>query len=195
MTRRRPRRRVVPAPRAVNAGTTVGLRWRLFEQSTVASACAEAVARAPAPSDVCDLRLTIRRMQSPSIVQEDSQPRRVRLVRMDMVVLALLAGATMLTHGWSLGDGLFLDDHWHQIQLRDRGWSWTDLLETTTLDPDEFMETWWQEHPIRWQYARPVSVLLMKAVYRATGGHVGAQHFTSIALHFANAGLVYLLCM
>lgn len=112
-----------------------------------------------------------------------------------MVVLALLAGATMLTHGWSLGDGLFLDDHWHQVQLRDRGWSWTDLLETTTLDPDEFMETWWQEQPIRWQYARPVSVLLMKAVYRATGGHVAAQHFVSIALHFANACLVYLLCL
>ena len=70
---------------------------------------------------------------------------------MDMVVLVLLAGATMLTHGWSLGDGLFLDDHWHQVQLRDRGWSWTDLLETTTLDPDEFMETWWQEQPIRWR--------------------------------------------
>jgi len=114
---------------------------------------------------------------------------------MDVFVLALLAGATMLAHGWSLGDGLFLDDHWHQVQLRDRGWSWSDLLETTTIDPAEFMEIWWQEQPIRWQYARPVSVLLMKAVYHLTGGHVAAQHFVSIALHFTNACLVYLLCL
>jgi len=113
----------------------------------------------------------------------------------DLLVLTLLAAATMLTHGWSLDDGLFLDDHWHQVQLRDRGWSWTDLLETTTLNPDEFMETWWQQQPIRWQYARPVSVLLMKVVYHLTGGNVVAQHLISVVLHFFNASLVYVLCL
>lgn len=106
----------------------------------------------------------------------------------------LLAGATLAAHGWSLGDGLFLDDHWHQKQLRDLGWSWTDLLNTTTIAPAQFMETWWQEYPIQWQYARPVSILLMKAVYHTTGGSVVAQHAVSISLHFVAACLVYVLC-
>ena len=109
-----------------------------------------------------------------------------------MLVLAL---ATFATHGWSLGDGLFLDDHWHQRQLQMRGWSLSDLLHTTTLEPDQFMKTWWQEKPIRWQYARPVSIALMKLAYLASGGNVPAQHAVSILLHFANACLVYVLCM
>lgn len=118
-----------------------------------------------------------------------------RTLRKDVGIVLLLALATFAIHGWSLGDGLFLDDHWHQRQLETRGWSWSDLLHTTTLEPAQFMQTWWQEKPIRWLYARPVSIAVMKLAYHVSGGNVPAQHAVSIFLHFVNACLVYVLCL
>ena len=100
-----------------------------------------------------------------------------------VIMVTLLAIATLLAHSWSLNDRLFLDDHWHQWQIRQRGISFNDLLQTTTLDPEQIIHTWWQEKPVRWQYARPLSVLITKVVHHASGGSLPAQHAVSLTLH------------
>lgn len=108
--------------------------------------------------------------------------------------MAILVGATLAAHGWSLFDGLFLDDHLHVTRFNNKEWSLSHLLDATTIVPGEFMHTWWQEQPVRWQYARPLSVLLGQTVYHLSGGSVKALHALSIALHFAGALMVFYLC-
>ncbi len=110
-------------------------------------------------------------------------------------VALVLALATLVAHGWALGDGLFLDDHWHQQQLRARGWSMTDLLEAATIEPARFMNAWWQDKPVVWKYPRPFSFLVMKVVHEFSGGSVVAHHAVSLLMHFVNACLVYFLCL
>lgn len=107
----------------------------------------------------------------------------------------LLLAVTMATHGWSLRAGLFLDDHWHQKQLRDCGWSLPSLLDSATIQPDEFMKTWWQDITIKWQYARPMSFFVMKVAYFLSDGNVPAQHAVCLGMHFLNACMLYVLCM
>ncbi|MCH7700697.1 MAG: hypothetical protein IID37_03315 [Planctomycetes bacterium] len=107
----------------------------------------------------------------------------------------LLALAVLAAHGWSLGDKLFLDDHWHVRQLREAGWQPADLLDSTTLVPARFMDMWWQEKPIEWHYARPLSVLLMKVVFHLSGHSVVAQHAVSLLLHWICACMVRSLCL
>ncbi len=108
---------------------------------------------------------------------------------------ALLVIATLLVHGWSLGDGLFLDDHWHQAQLRERGWSLDLLFDATTIEPARFVHMWWQDKPAVWRYARPVSVALMKLVCDVSGGSAFAQHVVSVGLHLLTVWMVYRLCL
>jgi hypothetical protein len=111
------------------------------------------------------------------------------------LILLLLAAATLAAHGRSLSWGLFLDDHWHQDQLRKIGWSVGEMLEATTLDTDQLVDTWWRDVPVRWQYSRPVSVLLMKVVHEVSGGSVVAHHAVSLCLHYAVVVMVYQLCL
>lgn len=103
---------------------------------------------------------------------------------------AILAAATLLFHGWSLGDGLFLDDHWHTAQYAKAAWSWPHLVEAATIAPQRFIECWWQETPLNWQYARPFALLVAQATYLLSGGSAVALHALSVLLHFAAALLV-----
>ncbi|HEX9832028.1 MAG TPA: hypothetical protein VGA66_02885, partial [Mycobacterium sp.] len=107
---------------------------------------------------------------------------------------AVLALAVTAAHGWALGDGLFLDDHWHQQQLRELGWSPHELLSATSIEPDEFIGAWWQDRRVRWEYPRPVAVALMKVVHELTDGSVVAHHTVSLVLHFLAACMVCRLC-
>jgi hypothetical protein len=107
--------------------------------------------------------------------------------------LVIIAAAVLLAHGWSLWDGLFLDDHLHRLRFQDGGWSWRALLEDATIKPDEFIATWWQDRPAEWRYVRPFAILLGKFVYQLSGGSVKALHATSLALHWATCVLVYAL--
>jgi len=109
--------------------------------------------------------------------------------------MAVLAAATLAAHAVSLHDGLWFDDHLHRQRLDAYGWSIRELLETTTIAPEAFMDHWWQERSIRWQYARPFSVLLMKVTHLLSGGSAVAQHAVNLALHLTAAGLVYQLCL
>lgn len=106
-----------------------------------------------------------------------------------------LALAVLAAHGWVMGDQLFLDDHWHLRQLRETGWRPADLLDSTTLAPHRFMDMWWQEKPIEWHYARPLSILLSKVVFHLSGHSVVAQHAISLLLHWVCACLVRSLCL
>ncbi len=135
--------------------------------------------------------------QSASTDQEEpvSPERSGSSWRQHLLVGLLLAVATFAAHGWTLGDGLFFDDHLHQQRLREMGWSPSELLQATTVDSQEFIETWWQQRVTRWQYARPFSVLLMKIVHDLTGGSVLPQHAMSLTLHWVTTFLVYLLCL
>jgi len=110
-------------------------------------------------------------------------------------VCVLLLAATLLAHGWSLEDGLFLDDHHHLRHLRSIGWTPRELLEAATIEPQRFIDMWWQDQPARWQYSRPFSILLMKLVYAVTGDSVRAQHAVSLLMHCAAACLVHQLCL
>jgi len=114
------------------------------------------------------------------------------------IVLGLaLIGATAAAHGWSLGDGLFFDDHWHRSQYENDAWSWRFLLDATTIEPGPLIDAWWEdpERPISWHYFRPFSVLLAKLVYHCTGGSVKALHALSVLLHLAAAFMVHHLCL
>ncbi len=114
-------------------------------------------------------------------------------VRKRLGVVLLLALATGLAHGWSLFDGLALDDHWHHHTFQESSWSPGELLDATTIDTRNHLSLWWQERAVRFVYARPVSVALLKATYDLTGGSPVAAHLLSLLLHFVGAWLVYRL--
>jgi len=120
---------------------------------------------------------------------------RIRRVEYNLLVVCIITVATLAAHGWSLTDGLLLDDHWHRLRLQDDDWSLTSLLEATTIKPDRFIDAWWQEQPVQWQYLRPFAVLVAKSVYHLSGGSVKAWHAISVVLHLINAFLVYRLCL
>ncbi len=107
-----------------------------------------------------------------------------------MLIVAVIVG-----HGWGLGSGAFFDTHWHLGQYASPDWSLHTLLGGAVIKPDQFIDLWWQDHPIEWEYVRPVAVLLAKAVYQATGGSAAALHALSITLHLVNTLMVYWLCV
>jgi hypothetical protein len=109
------------------------------------------------------------------------------------VALGVLVAGTLLAHVWSLGDGLALDDHWHFHSFQRAGWSLGDLLDATTIDTRELVSLWWQEQPVRFVYARPVAVALLKGIYQFTGGSTFVAHAVSLLLHLAAALLVFWL--
>ncbi len=106
----------------------------------------------------------------------------------------ILGATVILAHGWSLHDGLGLDDHWHYRTFRESGWSLPELLDATTIRSKDLYELWWQDRPVQFQYSRPLSVALMKVVYAVTGGSVFAQHVVNLSLHWIGAILVSALC-
>jgi len=100
----------------------------------------------------------------------------------------------LLYHAWSLGDGTVLDDHWHQQGLREHGWSLSELMRTLAIEPAQGLHLWWQDQTVRWEYGRPLFILIMKVVYHVLGGdRPVALHALSIALHLASVWMVYLL--
>src|SRR5215470_16010459 len=81
------------------------------------------------------------------------------------LIVALLAIAVLLAHGWCLDDGAVLDDHWHQKALREYGWSLPELQRSLVIEPSQWMDHWWQDKPVRWEYARPLFIITMKLIY------------------------------
>ena len=129
----------------------------------------------------------------PADVRADAQsPANTWMHRIAACVI--LGVAVLLAHGWSLHDGLGLDDNWHYRTFRESGWSLPELLDATTIRSGDLYNLWWQDHPVQFQYSRPVSVALMKSVYAITGGSVLAQHAVNLLLHWIGAILISALC-
>ena len=103
----------------------------------------------------------------------------------------VIIGVTWVAHAWSLGDELVLDDHLHQYALREARWSFTSLIESTTIEPARFIHAWWQDKTVRWDYCRPVTMAWMKVLQSLTGGSVAAQHVSALAWHACCCSLVY----
>ena len=101
---------------------------------------------------------------------------------------------TLAAHGLALFDGVVLDDFWHQKGLREHGWSFSELLRTLSICPSNFLEIWWQQKDVCWQYLRPFFIVCMKCVYTLGGNSPVALHAFSIALHLASALFVWQLC-
>jgi hypothetical protein len=112
-----------------------------------------------------------------------------------ILLVLLLAGANLAAHGHALGDGLFLDDHWHELRLAESDWSIAALFDATTIVPDRLVHSWWQDQPVSWWYIRPFAVLLGKVVYHLSGGSVKALHGLSIFLHLLNGLMVHHLVL
>lgn len=110
------------------------------------------------------------------------------------VVCAALIAIVLAVHGGALGDGLFLDDRLHQIRLRDADWSWSSLLSSATIDSGQFIDTWWQTRPLRWDYSRPLAMAWMKLIEWLADGSVWPQHIPALVFHCICALLVYVLC-
>lgn len=108
-----------------------------------------------------------------------------------LVLFAIL----LLAHGWAIGDGSVLDDHWHQKGLREHGWSYGEILRTLNITPADFSHAWWQTKQVCWDYLRPLFILLMKIVYVVIGNNNPvALHVCGIVLHLVSAALVWQLC-
>ncbi len=132
----------------------------------------------------------------PTTENEENTGRSAGALRYAVVTGLVLATATLLMHGGSLGDGTVLDDHWHQRGLREHGWSPSELVRSTVIEPSAFLDIWWQDKPVRWEYGRPFFILAMKVVYGPIGGNDPlALHIFSLLLHFASACMVYRLCL
>ena len=66
----------------------------------------------------------------PADVRADAQsPANTWMHRIAACVI--LGVAVLLAHGWSLHDGLGLDDNWHYRTFRESGWSLPELLDAT----------------------------------------------------------------
>ncbi len=99
-----------------------------------------------------------------------------------LVVITVVI-VTGLVYGWSLDDGLFLDDRWHQYALERADWSFKDLLEASTIEPQRFLHAWWQDETVRWDYSRPATMAWVKAVQDLSGGSATAQHLSALIWH------------
>jgi hypothetical protein len=114
--------------------------------------------------------------------------------RADLLAALGLFGVVFLTHAGSLNDGLFFDDHWHRVTLRELGWSFDDLIESATFDlPGELVHLWWQEQSLQWRYARPVAMFFMKLELIVSGGNPFGVHLCALFWHALTSVLVYLL--
>lgn len=108
-------------------------------------------------------------------------------------VATILALSVLLVHGWSLGDGLSLDDHWHYHKLKTAQPTFGQLFSVTTIDADEIGDLWWRDKPVRFKYARPLAMGIMRFVYAVSGWQPVAVHALSLTLHWAAALLIWRL--
>lgn len=110
------------------------------------------------------------------------------LVGLGVVLLA--------SHGASLWDGLFLDDHWQRMASYDRGWGFHDLVESATIDfSGQWNRFWWQEEPLVWRYARPVGMLAVKIEYLLAGDHPLLVHAFGLVWHGFIGWMVYRMAL
>ena len=86
-------------------------------------------------------------------------------------------------HGWSITQGLFLDDHAHFKQLRAADWTLRDLVDACRLElVGDQIEMWWLPKTTL-RFFRPVAFGVMKLEYTLSGWNPAAAHVVSLCLH------------
>ena len=112
-----------------------------------------------------------------------------------LIVAVVVAVFVVLSHGWSLDVGLYLDDHSHYAQLRESGWGYHSVVEACRLGIiGRVMHTWFKKET-GLRFYRPVAFWLMKLQYTLTGWRPAGAHTFSLVWHFAAAMLVYALAV
>lgn len=103
----------------------------------------------------------------------------------------VLAAVVLVAYAGVLWDGVRHDDHLHRAKLRTMGWSWHDLIESTTFEfPGRQMHFWWQTEPVQWRYPRPVTMAILKTELLISHGDPRWMHAFSLAWHWFNGVLV-----
>jgi len=126
---------------------------------------------------------------SPGVAAE--APESFGRLRMVLVVaFFVLAG-----HIWSIGAGLYLDDHSHFAHLRNEGWSFREAVDAAELGiVGEVMDLWGRrEAGLR--FFRPIAFWIMKAEYTVAGWRPVFMHLFSMGWHFVCCLLVGALAM
>lgn len=112
--------------------------------------------------------------------------------RFHWLAAAVLAVIILIAHGGSLSDGLFFDDHWHRVTLRNADFTFQDLTEAATFDlPGRLATLWWQTEPLQWRYSRSVAMLFMKLELLLSGGDPRWIHAFALGWHWIACLLVY----
>jgi hypothetical protein len=129
------------------------------------------------------------------MLESHNDPRCDRARAIGGICCALLLAVVVLAgHGGALWDGVRHDDHLHRYNLRHMGWSWHDLIESTTFDfPGRQLHFWWQDEPVQWRYPRPVTMLILKTEFTLAGGNAMGMHAFSLLWHWLCALLVFRL--
>lgn len=116
------------------------------------------------------------------------------MTRSDWLAWAGLLLLVLAGHGASLDDGYFFDDQWYRHTLGRYGWSFNELLESSTLElPGELAHLWWQEQDLHIRTARPLAMLLMKLQFLAVDGSAVGMHAFGLGWHALSAILLYQL--
>lgn len=108
---------------------------------------------------------------------------------MALVVLFFLA----VGHAWSIGTGLFLDDHAHYRQLREGDWSFRSAVEASRLGVVGDVMRLWGRSEAGLRFFRPVAFWLMRLEYTLAGWEPMRMHLFSLGWHFLCAMLVGVL--
>lgn len=109
-----------------------------------------------------------------------------------LTALAVVA-LTLISHGWSVDAGLYLDDHSHYAQMRECGWWYGDIVEASRLGIIGRVMYLWFKDEAGLRFYRPVSFSLMKAEYTLVGWRPAGAHVFSLLWHVAAAMLVCVL--
>ena len=110
------------------------------------------------------------------------QRRRYHAAR-DVGALLLLALLIFTLHWRSLHYGLFMDDHVHCRQLRECGWSLTELTDACRLELVGGPLDAWFMPDCTLRFFRPLAFGLMKLTYTLTGWNPLAMHVASLGWH------------
>ncbi len=125
-------------------------------------------------------------------MQAEQGPGAERRGRRTLLAYATLAAVIAVVHFGALFDETRHDDHLHRENLRELGWGWNDLIESTTFElPGRQMHLWWQEQPIQWRYPRPIAMVILKAEFTLASGDPFVLHLFGLAWHWLNCILVY----
>lgn len=129
-------------------------------------------------------------MSDPAGAQHPS-PHARRHMLLAIVSLGMIVAGV---HGRSIVHGFFMDDHAHVRQLRECGWSLSELVGACRLELVGGAAEVWFLPDCTLRFFRPVAFGAMKLVYTLFGWSPVAAHVASLLYHWLACVLLMLLC-